>query len=190
MQSTASEQESSAWQQIAPELEGAMAELGRKDHDALVLRFFQNKSMKDLGFAMGASEEAAKKRVNRALEKLRKLFNRRGVSLAAGIIAGAMGANAVKAAPARIAAAIVPGATGSGAVGVVVAQVLKRWRWVKIKMGIAAVGAVVAVAAGIVLTRSSAPPPSNVMLWLRRRRERMRPGPRRRARDSNINLPS
>ncbi len=161
MQSTSSEQESSAWQAIAPELDGAMAALGKKDHDALVLRFFQNKSMKDLGLAMGLSEEAAKKRVNRALEKLRKLFNRRGVTLAAGVIASALAANAVKATPASVAAGIATGTTAAGGVAViVVAEVLKRWRWVKIKMGIAAGGAVVAVAAGIVLTRGPAPSPS------------------------------
>jgi RNA polymerase sigma factor (sigma-70 family) len=59
------------WQQIAPLLDGAMEQLGQKDHDALVLRFFENKNFAEVGAALGASEDAAKMRVNRALEKLR-----------------------------------------------------------------------------------------------------------------------
>ena len=57
-----------------------MEQLGQKDHDALVLRFFENKTFAEVGATLGASEDAAKMRVNRALEKLRKFFAKRGVS--------------------------------------------------------------------------------------------------------------
>ena len=76
------------WHQIAPLLDGAMEQLGRKDHDALVLRFFENKNFAEVGAALGASEDAAKMRVNRALEKLRKFFTKRGVSSTAAILPG------------------------------------------------------------------------------------------------------
>ncbi len=69
------------WNQIAPLLDGALEKLGQKDHDALVLRFFENKNFAEVGAALGASEDAAKMRVNRALEKLRKFFTKRGVTL-------------------------------------------------------------------------------------------------------------
>ena len=88
------------WNQIAPLLDAAMAKLGQKDHDALVLRFFENRNFKEVGAALGASESAAKMRVNRALEKLRKFFTKRGVVSTTAIIAGTISANSVQAAPA------------------------------------------------------------------------------------------
>src|SRR5579862_7556582 len=69
-----------AWKQMSPLLEEAMLRLGRADHDALVLRFFEGRSLNEVGVALGAGEEAAKKRVNRALEKLQKFLLKRGVT--------------------------------------------------------------------------------------------------------------
>ena len=97
------EPESETWTHIAPLLDGAMDQLGQKDHDALVLRFFENKNFAEVGAALGASEDAAKMRVNRALEKLRKFFTKRGVSSTTEIIAGAISANSVQAAPVGLA---------------------------------------------------------------------------------------
>jgi RNA polymerase sigma factor (sigma-70 family) len=71
------------WRQIAPLLDDAMGRLGEKDRNAVVLRFFENKSLAEVGVALGASEDAAKMRVNRALEKLRKFLMRRGIALSA-----------------------------------------------------------------------------------------------------------
>lgn len=105
-----------AWIQIAPLLDDAMERLGRKDHDALVLRFFDNKNFTEVGAALGASEDAAKMRVGRALEKLRKFFSRRGVSLSAGAIAGAVSVNSVQAAPVGLAASITAAAISGTAV--------------------------------------------------------------------------
>src|SRR5208337_3250923 len=77
MQNPPVETESDVWPQIAPLLDAAMAGLSESDHHALVLRFFDGKSMKEVGAAMGASEPATKMRVNRAVEKLRRFFSRR-----------------------------------------------------------------------------------------------------------------
>jgi len=74
MQTSLNPSEADAWKQIAPMLDSAIADLGAKDREAIVLRFFDGKSMKEVGLALDASEEAAKKRVNRALEKLRLFF--------------------------------------------------------------------------------------------------------------------
>lgn len=108
MQSHLNEPEAgdSAWLQIAPLLDEAIASLGEQDRHAVVLRFFQNKSFGEVGAALGASEDAAKMRVNRALEKLRKLFNKRGVTLTGAAIAGAVSANAVQAVPVGLATKI------------------------------------------------------------------------------------
>jgi RNA polymerase sigma factor (sigma-70 family) len=94
------------WTHIAPLLDGAMEKLGQKDHDALVLRFFEGKNFSEVGVALGASEDAAKVRVHRAMEKLRKIFTKRGVSSTTAILAGAISAHSVQAAPASLAAAI------------------------------------------------------------------------------------
>src|ERR1017187_2617283 len=72
--------EAEGWRQIAPLLDDAMGRLGEKDRNAIVLRFFENKNLSEVGAALGASEDAAKMRVNRALEKLRKIFSKRGVT--------------------------------------------------------------------------------------------------------------
>ena len=48
--------------------------LREKDRRAIVLRFYEGRNLREVGLALGASEDAAKKRVNRALEKLRNFF--------------------------------------------------------------------------------------------------------------------
>ena len=57
----------SAWIKLAPVLDEAMARLRDRDRDALVLRFFENKSMKEIGESLGLEERTAQKRVQRAL---------------------------------------------------------------------------------------------------------------------------
>ena len=57
-----------------------MGRLGETDRNAMVLRFFENKTAREVGAALKLSEAAAHKRVNRALEKLRKFFTKRGVA--------------------------------------------------------------------------------------------------------------
>ena len=106
MQSELDTQVGSAWNQLSPLLDEAMLRLGQTDRDALVLRFFGGRSLNEVGSALGASEEAAKKRVNRALEKLRNYFAQRGVTSTATIIAGAISANSIQAAPVALAKSV------------------------------------------------------------------------------------
>jgi len=104
MQSTLNEAGTdAAWKQMSPLLEEAMLRLGETDRDALVLRFFEGRTLNEVGSALGASEDAAKKRVNRAVEKLRGFFTKRGVVLSAGALTAAISANSVQAAPAALA---------------------------------------------------------------------------------------
>ena len=91
-----------AWAQLAPLLETAMDSLGERERNAVVLRFLDGKSLAEVGAALGVSEEAARMRVSRALEKLRHYFGKRGVTLPAAAIAGAVAGNAVQAAPAGL----------------------------------------------------------------------------------------
>src|SRR5271169_4560841 len=151
MQSLLKETEDEAWQQIAPLLDTAIAGLSEKDRHAIVLRFLQNKSLNEVGAALGASEDAAKMRVNRALEKLRGFFTKRGITLSAALIAGAVSANSVHAAPVGLAATISTTAVKSSAVGVssltLVKGTLKLMAWTKLKMTVL-VGAGMLLAVG------------------------------------------
>src|SRR5277367_1229721 len=63
MQSTLNEPESNDWQRIAPLLDDALAQLCQKDHDAIVLRYFENKSLGEVGAAIGTNEDTARMRV-------------------------------------------------------------------------------------------------------------------------------
>jgi len=92
------------WQQIEPELDEAMGKLCDADHDALVLRYFENRSLKEVGAALGSSEDAAQKRVTRALERLRASLMRRGVTVSMTALAAAVTSGAVQSAPAGLAA--------------------------------------------------------------------------------------
>jgi RNA polymerase sigma factor (sigma-70 family) len=106
MQSLLNEPDSTAWNQIAPLLDEALNCLAEREHDAVVLRFFDGKELKHVGAAMGTTEDAARMRVNRGLEKLREFFTKRGVTLSTAAIAGAVAANSVQAAPVGLAANI------------------------------------------------------------------------------------
>jgi RNA polymerase sigma factor (sigma-70 family) len=103
------------WNQLRPVLEDAMHDLGENDRHAVLMRFFQNKNLKEVGAALGLNENAARMRVDRALDKLRDHLARRGVTTTAGALALAITANAVQAAPAgltaTISSAMLPGAT-------------------------------------------------------------------------------
>jgi RNA polymerase sigma factor (sigma-70 family) len=140
------------WSQIAPLLDDALARLGQKDHDALVLRFFENKSLGEVGAAIGASEDTARMRVNRALEKLRRFFTKRGVSSTTETIAGTISANSVQAAPVALAktvtaVALAKGAAASASTLTLIKGALKIMAWTKAKTVVVA-GAILILAAG------------------------------------------
>ena len=99
-----------AWEQLAPHLDAALGALSEIDRNAVILRFINGRSLSEVGTALGTTEEAAKKRVTRALEKLRAHFARRGIAVSASVLALAMTANAIQAAPAGLATTL---ATGS-----------------------------------------------------------------------------
>jgi len=105
---------SPAWTGIAPLLDSAMAGLREKDQSAIVLRFFEGKDLKQVGAALGVSENAANKRVTHALEKLRRYFSKRGVNSTTAVIAGAISAHSVQAAPAALAKSVTTAAVAKG----------------------------------------------------------------------------
>lgn len=137
MQSTLNESSAMDWQQIAPHLDDAMERLGETDRNAVVLRFFENRTAAEIAATLKTTEAAAHKRVNRALEKLRKIFSKRGVTLSATLIAGAVSANSVHAAPMGLATVIsataTQGATISTTITTLVKGTMKTLTWLKMK---------------------------------------------------------
>jgi RNA polymerase sigma factor (sigma-70 family) len=152
MQSTLTEPEPAAWEQIAPLLDEAMGHLGETDRNAVVLRFFENKTALEVAAKLKLSESAAHKRVSRAVEKLRHFFVKRGIASTTSGIAGAIAANSVQAAPAALAhtvtaVAVAKGATASGSTLALIKGALKLMAWHNAKAAIIT-GAAIVVATG------------------------------------------
>jgi len=151
LESQMNETECNAWVQIEPLLDKAMTQLREKDHNALVLRFFEGRNFKDVSAALGTSEAGAKMRVNRALEKLRKFFTKRGLTFSTAVIAGAVSANSVQAAPIGLATlvtgAVVNGTAVTSSTLTLIKTTLKIMAWTKLKTTMV-VGAIAIFAAG------------------------------------------
>ncbi len=105
------------WQRLAPVLDDAMKKLGDADRDAIVLRYFEKRELQSVGTALGISDEAARKRIARALDKLRVQLARRGITSTSAALALALAGNAVSAAPAGIAATLTSASLASAAAG-------------------------------------------------------------------------
>ena len=94
------------WKNIAPLLDAALGELNEAERDAVLLRYFERKSARDMAEILGTSEDAAQKRVSRAVERLREFFSKRNVTIGASGLAVLISANAVQSAPVGLAATI------------------------------------------------------------------------------------
>jgi cell division protein FtsB len=94
------------WEHIAPQLDAALGALSEADRDALLLRYFECKSAREMAQTLGTSEDAAQKRVSRAVERLREFFSKRNVTIGVGGLTVLISANAVQAAPVGLAATI------------------------------------------------------------------------------------
>ena len=129
------------WKQIAPVLEAALDKLNARDRDAVLLRFFENKKLAEVGAALGVSEDGARVRVNRALEKLRQLFAKRGVDSTADAITRSIAANSIQIAPVALAKAVTAVALAKGATASIssltlIKGALKIMAWTKAKTAI------------------------------------------------------
>ena len=150
MQSLLNEPETSAWTQLSPLLDEAVAQLSELDRSAVVLRFYQQKSLAEVGSTLGVDSDTAQKRVERAVDKMRKFFSKRGVVLSAGVIIGVISTNSIQAAPIGLAASAVAAAQRSAASAstlTLVKGALKLMAWTKMKISLA-LGAAVILAAG------------------------------------------
>jgi RNA polymerase sigma factor (sigma-70 family) len=129
------------WERIAPVLDEALAALPDKDRDAVLLRFMSRKPFDEVGVEIGVSEDAAKKRVSRALGRLREFFMRRGTTLSIAAIAVMLGECVVPASPTALAAKITAGlsagasAAASSSAGALVKMALRDFFWANVRRG-------------------------------------------------------
>ena len=141
------------WADIAPQLDEAMADLGERDRAAILLRYFENQSLRETGVALGVSEDAAQKRLERAVEKLRSLLKRRKVAVPALLLTTALGAQAVQEAPAGLAAAAVGAALQGIGLSATAATIFKATSkavtWTKLHTAAAGGMAILLLGAGL-----------------------------------------
>jgi RNA polymerase sigma factor (sigma-70 family) len=95
-----------AWEELRPVIDEAMHELPEKDRTALLLRFFEDHSFAEVGATVGVAENAARMRVERALEKLRERLASKGVTSTAVALGVVLAEQPMIAAPAGLAATI------------------------------------------------------------------------------------
>ncbi len=159
MESLSNQTESEVSPQMMPLLEPAMLRLSQTDRDALVLRYFEGRSLREVAGALGVSEAAAKMRLNRALEKMRTYFSRCGVVSSTAAIAGVISVHSVQAAPVMLAKTITAVALAqctpaSASTLTLIKGALKIMAWSKIKTAtVTAVVIILAAGTTVVVRR-------------------------------------
>ena len=148
--------EEPAWEMYAPVVDEAMSRLGEAERSAVALRYLRGLSLREVGEAMGVSEEAARKRVDRGIVNLRRLLAKKVAVPAVAGLAAALGASAVEAAPAGLAEAAIAAMSGGGTVsaGIIAKGAIKMMAWAKLKMAamiLASAGAVSGVGTSYVM---------------------------------------
>jgi len=138
------------WDRLRPVLDQAINELGERDRDAVILRFIEDRAYADIGATLRLTDDAARMRVDRALEKLRGLLAKRGVTSTATALAVALANQAGVAAPAGLAASV----TGAALAGVAPTGIAAMMGMTKLEIGIAGV-LVLAGIAGFVLQKQT-----------------------------------
>ena len=154
----------SVWKQITPMLDDALDRLSAKDREAILIRFFQDKTHRETARLLGVSEDAAKVRVSRAVEKLRLIFAARGFAVPSLVLFAAFAAHGAQAAPAGLTVIIASAAVAKGTVGTtstltLIKGALKIMAWTKAKTVIG-IGAAAILTAGTVITISEIAAPS------------------------------
>lgn len=140
--------------QVAPVLDEAIEQLGKKDRLAIILRFFEQRDLRAVGQALGSSENAAQKRVSRALDELRVRLKHRGVALSASALGAALASEAVQGAPIGLAATVATTALSGAAVASGVAATAAKFLALsKLQLWLAGAVAVASVTAPLLVER-------------------------------------
>jgi RNA polymerase sigma factor (sigma-70 family) len=145
------------WEQMRPVLDEAMDELDSRDRDAVLLRYFQGTSFGEIGRKLSLTEDAARMRVTRAIERLRALLARRGVTSTSAALSSVLVEQASTAAPAGLSATITGQAFSTlvaEGVGVATSNVAAHFTGAKAAIGFGIAAAAIVI--GVVVSRESA----------------------------------
>ncbi|MBI4657689.1 MAG: sigma-70 family RNA polymerase sigma factor [Verrucomicrobia bacterium] len=134
--------------QVAEHLETAMAQLEANDRDALVLRYLENLSLRKVGEELGISEDAARMRVNRALERLRVAFGEKGVAISCAVLATTLSSSLTSIVPAGLAATIASTALAGSAAATITQGATATMNLFNLKTTAAIVATAVTVGTG------------------------------------------
>lgn len=143
------------WDELATELDDLVARLRQTDRQPLLMRFYEQKSFEEVAAELHLSEDAARKRVWRAVEKLREMFSNRGMTMPSAALGGVLMAQATATAPPALAAttiSLTPAALGTGSsVAILAKGAINMMTWAKAITGAAVAAAIMIVAGGAVL---------------------------------------
>jgi len=111
---------------VTEHLEAVMSQLKEEERSALVLRYFEDRNLREVGRELGISEDAARMRVNRALEKLKHGFGKLGVTGTAAWFAAAIPSSACAAVPVglstSITSSVITGGLAAGSIAAVTTE--------------------------------------------------------------------
>ena len=145
------------WNKVRPLLDEALGELNELDRDAIALRFFEDRPFAEIGARLRLTEEAARKRVERALDKLAATLSRHGVTSTTAALGAVLATHASVAAPAGLAGSVT---TASLAAGAAAASAAGTWTLLGLttagKIGLGLLGVVATIAAGVALQEARA----------------------------------
>jgi RNA polymerase sigma factor (sigma-70 family) len=119
----------SLWRRMAPVLDEALGRLSAADRDALVLRYLEGRDFREVGGLTGLSENSARMRVSRALEKLRRVLQRQGITSTTLALGTALGQASQAHAPAGLPQALATTALQAPATATGLAATLATWPW-------------------------------------------------------------
>src|SRR5688500_346564 len=128
------------WDRITPVLDEAIEQLAAADREAILLRFFARKNLRAVAESVGTTEEAARKRISRALEQLRAYLLRRGVNVSETALIAAFATGAAIAAPPAFAATVTAAALAAPTAFTTTATLIQFMATAKTKIAIATFG--------------------------------------------------
>ena len=124
------------WEQLLPVLDSAMHQLKESDRQAILMRYFEKRSLGEIALQIGLTENGARMRVERALDKLRRYLSSQGATTSATLLASALSANAIETTPAGVALALSSGALRSVTETGIIAQFINLLAATKVKTSI------------------------------------------------------
>jgi len=142
------------WEELQPVLDSVMHELNERDRNAVLLRYFEGRPLAEVGSKLGLSEDAARMRVGRALEKLRQLLARRGVTSGTAALAGLLAQQTVSAAPAGLAVNVAGAALAGATTATTTATLATIMMTAKFKIALVS-AAVIAIATPLAVQHQS-----------------------------------